>query len=96
MSKIEWIDYRRPSSSDSDDTGYVLTEAGLVHFRDVASRAKWIPVPSQPKSLKQVVDEICVHTSNSETPPTVILTPWYRQLVRLRVELKRLSAKSEE
>ena len=96
MSKIEWITHRRPDSGDGNAIGEVLTETGLVNFRDVVSRARWIPVPGEPRSVKQVVEQLDDLTSGSKTPGLVVVTDWYCQLVYVVEELKKLTQENDK
>ena len=96
MIKIEWIEHRRPTVDDSDDEGFVLTENGMVFWSHLGRGVRWIPVPDQPRTVKQVVEQLDDLTSGSKTPGLVVVTDWYCQLVYVVEELKKLTQENDK
>ena len=94
--KIEWIDHRRPTEADSNDMGYVLTENGMVFWSHVGRGDRWIPVPEEPRSVKQVVDELADLTSGNKIPSSLMATAWYINLIEVVEELKTLTQENDE
>lgn len=96
MSKFEWITHRKPTEEDSNDTGHVLTEAGLIWWSHVVSGARWISVPEEPRSVQQVVDELADLTSGNKIPSSLVVTDWYIALTDIVEELKTLTQENDE
>ena len=62
--RTEWITNRKPTREDADANGDVLTIVGPKEWENVFLGEAWIPMPTLPRTLEDVVNDLVKNWKN--------------------------------